>query len=141
MPEEEERISIDTGWLMDRAAKVAYLIRTAPGRFDRSQLFRLAEVLEGTAGAEEALMATALFAIRQSRRAEIQPVVAAAIRDVLLDIAKNAEPGRAKDLAREFMGYLRWFFEASERVRLPRTRLEEVDASWLLEQLGRKTLT
>ena len=139
MPE-EGKAAIDTKWLMDRAAKIAYLIRTASGRFDRSQLFRLAEVLEGTAGAEEALLATALFAMRQSRRAEIQPVVAAAIRDALLDIAEKAEPGRAKDLAREFLGYLRWFFEASERARLPRARLEEINASWLLSQLGRKIL-
>ena len=141
MSEEGRKPPINTRWLMDRAAKVAYLIRTVSGRFDRSQLFRLMEVLEGTAGAEEALLATALFAIRQSRRAEIQPAVAAAIRDVLLDIAKNAGPGRAKDLAREFLGYLRWFFEASEKVRLQRTRLEDVDAFWFLNQLGRRTIT
>ena len=145
----EEKAPIDTKWLMDRAAKVAYLLNTSRGRFEtkRSQLFRLVEVLEGTTDAEEALLATALFAIRQSKRRDreaslIPPNVATAIRDVLLDIAeKTEEKARIKDLAREFLGYLRWFFEASENVRLPRVRLEDVNARWLLSQLGRKTIT
>ena len=140
MATSEERSVIDVKWLMDMAAKVAYLIRTT-GRFDRSQLFRLVEVLESTAGDKEALWATALFALRQSKRRdqEIPPNVATAIRDVLLSIAEKAEK-EARELAREFLGYLRWFFEASERIRLPRARVEDVDAEWFLRQLGRKIL-
>ena len=129
---------LSTGWLMNLAAKIAYLIRTVGGKFDRSQLFRLLEVLEATPGDHEAMLATAIFAMRQAMRREIPQRVAEAIRDALLAIK---EAGGTKGDARNFMGYLRWFFDATERARLPRNiSLSDVNAEWLLKQLGRRVL-
>jgi len=123
---------------MDKAAQVAYLIRIPGGRFDRGQLFRLVEVLEATTGDREALLCTALYALRQAKRREIPPRVAEALRDVLLAII---EAGGTKSDAREFLGYLRWFFDATERVRLPRaSSLDEVNAEWLLKHIGQKVI-
>ena len=133
----QPKSDIDTRWLMDKAARVAYLIRTSPGRFERSQLFRLAEVLEATRGDAEALMATALYAHRQVERGEIPRDVAKELGKVLLEIKDRAPPDEVRGLAREFLGYLRWFFEATERVRLPRApSLDKVDADWFLKQLS-----
>ena len=113
-------------------------------KLERTQLFRLTEVVEATTDGKEALLAAALFALRQSRREQEIPLwFAEALNDVLLKIVENVEsPDEAKERAREFLGYLRWFYEASDGIPLPRIRPEEVkkkvNAKWLLQQLGGK---
>mgnify|MGYP000212136332 CR=1 FL=1 len=201
----EEKAPIDTRWLMDRAARIIYILRSAAtalervrdivstalrsrglsvasldfgedrecvyirprhrlnqryneviegvgGRWsgerrrwefskklERTQLFRLIEVVEATTDGKEALLAAALFALRQSRRREqeIPLWFAEALKDVLLDIMDSVKsPDEAKERAREFLGYLRWFYEASDGIPLPKVPPEKVDAKWLLQQLG-----
>ena len=105
-------------------------------RLERTQPFHTPEALEkfleeGFSG-EEALSATALFILRQAKRAGIPKFIAGILSSKLLEIASKAE--ESEKAAREFLGYLRWFFEASEGVKLPEE--SEVDARRLIEMLS-----
>jgi len=94
---------------LDVAAKAACAARTG-GRFDRAQVNKLLEVLEG-AEEKEAIQVLLAFIARQVSRNYINRDAGRFLTEYLLKIQN-------KDEARKFLGMFKWLYEAAERSNL-----------------------
>ncbi|RSN67852.1 hypothetical protein D9Q81_07305 [Candidatus Korarchaeum cryptofilum] len=91
------------------------------------------EVLESKPGDEDSIYLTIAFCLRQSARGVLSQGMADRIAKYLEEILKS--PGQnKKEIAREFLGLVRWIFEVADKRRLDLRDVKSFDD--LITKLG-----
>ena len=121
--EEKEKLILDWGARIGAAARYEEM-RAA-------QLENLIASLDAIQG-REALLATAVFALRQAQRLGAGRTTARLVNQALLDLY---EKGGGKDEARKMLSFAKWVYEALAVAR-PRVRAEQLTLEELLKHLA-----
>ena len=91
------------------------------------------EVLESKSDDEDSIYLTIAFCLRQSARGVLSQGMADKIAKYLEKILKSPEQNK-KEIAREFLGLVRWIFEVSEKRRIDLRDVKSFDD--LIARLG-----
>jgi hypothetical protein len=119
----------ETKDLLDRALKVVSLREYTKA----AAVSNILEVLESKADDMESLYMTIAFCERQAARGIISQGMADGIAKNLQEIAKSGISNK-KQVAREFLGFVKWIFEIAERRRIDLRNVRDFDD--LIAKLG-----
>lgn len=117
---EVNRFSIND--LLDRALHVVKV----KGSTKISNVNNLLEVLESERDEIGSIYLTAAFALRQASRNVLDRRMATEVARNLIEIASSDVPNK-KQVARKFLGLVRWLFEVADRMGLDLGRVQRFE--------------
>ena len=108
--------------LLNRAIKAVKL----RGSTKISNVNNLLEVLESESDDLGSIYLTAAFVLRQASRKVFDPRMAREVARNLIEIASSDVPNK-KQVARKFLGLVRWVFEITDRMDLDLSNVKSLD--------------
>ena len=120
--------------LLDRALRVVKV----KGNTRMSNVNNLLEVLESERDEIGSIYLTAAFALRQASRRVLDQRMATEVASNLIEIASSNVPNK-KQVARKFLGLVRWLFEVSDRMNLNLSGVQRFED--LIKSIGRGGLS
>ncbi len=127
---EDEVYQFSVSDLLNRALSVVKL----KGRTRISNVNNLLEVLESESDEIGAIYLTAAFSLRQASRGFLDRRMAIELARNLIEIA-SSNVSNKKQIARKFLGLVRWIFEISERMNLDTSGVQKFED--LVVSIGR----
>ncbi len=124
-----ESSQFSTNDLLNRALRVVRV----RGNTTRTNINNLLEVLESERSEIGSIYLTAVFTLRQAARSLIDRRMASEIARNLVEITSSNIQNK-KQVARKFLGLVKWLFEIAERLRLDLSNVRDFES--LVKLLG-----